>query len=96
MVTKVSVLDAAVDRDTYAGTNHHFSVALRDTIGEEGLATSQGGSGRCWMFAMLNTLRLPIIKELDLPSDFELSQSYLFFWDKIERAWNNCRSSRCL
>eukprot|EP01051_Picozoa_sp_SAG22_P006327 SAG22_NODE_408_length_10942_cov_6.157429_12_plen_321_part_00 len=86
VVTKVSVLDAAVDRGAFAGTNHHFSVALRDTIGEEGLATSQGGSGRCWMFAMLNTLRLPIIKALDLPRDFELSQTYLFFWDKIERS----------
>jgi bleomycin hydrolase len=86
VITKVSVLEAAVDRDAHAGTNHHFSTALRDTLGEEGLATSQGGSGRCWMFAMLNTLRLPIIKALDLPRDFELSQSYLFFWDKIERS----------
>jgi len=47
-------------------------------------ATNQGASGRCWMFSGLNTLRHPIINELEL-SDFEFSEVYLFFWDKFER-----------
>lgn len=47
--------------------------------------TNQKSSGRCWIFAGLNMLRRSIIKEYKLPSNFELSQSYLFFWDKMER-----------
>ena len=44
-------------------------------------------SGRCWMFACLNTLRFRIEKELDLPQGtFELSQAYLAFFNKLERA----------
>lgn len=46
--------------------------------------TNQKSSGRCWLFAALNVIRLPFIKQLNL-EDFEFSQLYLFFWDKIER-----------
>jgi hypothetical protein len=43
-------------------------------------------SGRCWIFACLNVMRLKVMKKLNLPATFELSQSYLFFFDKLERA----------
>lgn len=44
-------------------------------------------SGRCWMFACLNVVRWHIEKELDLPhGKFELSQAYLAFYNKLERA----------
>ena len=33
---------------------------------------------------MLSLLRIPFIKKYEL-YDFEFSQAYLFFWDKIER-----------
>lgn len=46
--------------------------------------TNQKSSGRCWLFAALNVVRLPFIKHHHL-EDFEFSQGYLFFWDKIER-----------
>jgi bleomycin hydrolase len=48
-------------------------------------ATNQGSSGRCWMFAALNTMRHMLIKAMDLER-FEFSETYLFFWDKFERA----------
>ncbi len=48
-------------------------------------ATSQESSGRCWMFAGLNTFRLEAMKRMNLEA-FELSQSYLMFWDKLEKA----------
>jgi len=48
-------------------------------------ATNQGASGRCWMFAALNTFRHVLINALDL-EQFEFSEVYLFFWDKLERA----------
>ncbi|MBQ9197294.1 MAG: C1 family peptidase [Clostridia bacterium] len=46
---------------------------------------NQQKSGRCWLFAAANVLRESIAKKLNLKS-FELSQSYLAFWDKFERA----------
>lgn len=48
-------------------------------------ATNQGRSGRCWMFSGLNMFRHNLIRVLEL-EDFEFSQTYLFFWDKLERA----------
>ena len=46
--------------------------------------TNQKHSGRCWLFAAANVLREKIAGELKL-EHFELSQSYLAFWDKFER-----------
>ena len=46
--------------------------------------TNQQSSGRCWLFAATNVLRERIAKELNL-ENFELSQSYLAFWDKFAR-----------
>jgi len=47
--------------------------------------TAQNSSGRCWLFAGLNLLRHEIEKKLDI-ENFELSQSYLMFYDKLEKA----------
>ena len=47
--------------------------------------TNQHNSGRCWLFAYLNIIRLPFIKKYKL-KDFEFSQNYLFFYDKLEKA----------
>jgi len=46
--------------------------------------TNQKSSGRCWLFAALNVLRRNICNKYEL-DNFEFSQSYLFFWDKLER-----------
>ena len=46
---------------------------------------NQQKTGRCWLFAAANVLRERIAKRLNLDA-FELSQSYLAFWDKFERA----------
>ena len=46
----------------------------------------QESSGRCWLFAFLNVIRLKMIKKYKLPSEFEFSQNYLFFWDKFEKS----------
>ncbi|KZO98930.1 peptidase C1B, bleomycin hydrolase [Calocera viscosa TUFC12733] len=50
-----------------------------------GPITSQLASGRCWMFATTNVLRYTIMKKLNL-DDFQLSQSYFFFYDKLEKS----------
>lgn len=48
-------------------------------------ATNQGRSGRCWMFSGLNMFRHSVIEALQL-ENFEFSETYLFFWDKLERS----------
>ena len=47
-------------------------------------ATNQKSSGRCWIFAATNVLREMIAKDLEL-SSFELSQSYIAFYDRLEK-----------
>ena len=47
--------------------------------------TNQKQSGRCWMFAGLNVLRVATMKALKV-DQFEFSQSYLQFYDKLEKA----------
>ncbi|MBP2623464.1 aminopeptidase C [Streptococcus oricebi] len=47
--------------------------------------SNQKASGRCWMFAALNTFRHKLIADFELES-FELSQAHTFFWDKYEKS----------
>ncbi len=52
---------------------------------QQGERTDQKRSGRCWMFASLNTMRFRTIKKYNLKT-FELSQAYPLFWDKLEKS----------
>jgi len=61
-------------------SNHEFSLALK-----QGDMTNQKQSGRCWLFAATNVMRFRIIKSCNL-KNFELSQNYLLFWDKLEKS----------
>lgn len=86
-VTKNGILAASEDLDVakrISPPNFAFSI----DVDKEAVA-NQKQSGRCWMFACLNTLRFHIEKELDLPKGtFELSQAFLAFYNKLERcAW---------
>lgn len=49
--------------------------------------TAQEMSGRCWMFAALNILREKVAAKIGV-EEFELSQNYLTFYDKLEKANN--------
>ena len=57
--------------------NHQFSISI-----PTGDITNQTQSGRCWMFAGLNFLRLEVMKNLNMKT-IELSQSYPHFYDKL-------------
>lgn len=52
---------------------------------ETSTITDQAGSGCCWLFASLNLLRHRAEKEFDM-KDFELSQTYNYFFDKLEKS----------
>lgn len=47
--------------------------------------TNQKQSGRCWMFAGMNVLRVETMKRLKV-DQFEFSETYLQFFDKLEKA----------
>lgn len=70
-----------VARDVNALKNEPFAFNVDIKNGE---ITNQKQSGRCWMFASMNVLRNIVIKKFNL-ENFELSQSYTLFWDKLER-----------
>ncbi|QTN31058.1 hypothetical protein HZ994_01520 [Akkermansiaceae bacterium] len=70
----------ALNREILRGDDGHFSHRIRT----KGI-THQKSSGRCWMFAALNTLRPRVIRDLRV-AEFEFSAAYLQFWDKMERA----------
>ena len=79
-VTSVGVRDAARNPQAAALATTTFDIQL-----EQGEITNQKRSGRCWMFASLNTMRYRVMKKLGVKT-FELSQAYPLFWDKYERA----------
>lgn len=79
-VTAVGVNESAKRPDAFRTDLHAYSVSLP----QKGI-TNQKRSGRCWMFAALNTMRFRIMQKLNL-KDFELSQTYTMFWDKLEKA----------
>tara|TARA_B100000029_G_scaffold277802_1_gene272233 strand:- start:1732 stop:3096 length:1365 start_codon:yes stop_codon:yes gene_type:complete len=80
-VTRSSITDIAMSRKAFINAQHTFS----HVVPLEGKATSQKSSGRCWIFAALNVMRLPLMEKNDL-EEFEFSQSYMFFWDKFEKS----------
>ncbi|MBC22964.1 MAG: aminopeptidase [Phycisphaerae bacterium] len=79
-VTSVSIDEIAVNRSVLNSVDHTFSTLLDDWK-----VTNQKQSGRCWMFAGLNLFRVGAMKKMNV-SDFEFSQNYTLFWDKLERA----------
>src|ERR1035437_9510259 len=72
--------DVAISREIINSTDHSLSTLLDDWK-----VTNQERSGRCWLFAGLNLLRVGAMKKMGL-KNFEFSQNYAMFWDKIERA----------
>ncbi|EDO47525.1 predicted protein [Nematostella vectensis] len=76
------VLDLCIDRKVVEKTNHVFTHKVKEVKP----MTNQKSSGRCWIFALLNVIRQKFVQEKNL-DEFEFSQQYLFFWDKIERSY---------
>ena len=79
-VTQITVDDIALNRGIVTATDHTFSTLLDDWG-----VTNQKQSGRCWMFAGLNLLRVSAMRRMNV-KEFEFSQNYTMFWDKLERA----------
>ena len=78
---KNDATNVAVDWDAFRNINHTFS----NVISNQMPVTNQKASGRCWGFAGLNLMRLNLAEKYNL-DDFEFSQNYFMFWDKLEKA----------
>ncbi len=71
-----------LNRDIIRNHNDLFSNKIKT-----GPVTNQNHSGRCWLFASLNVMRPDVMTRHKL-GKLELSENYIAFWDKIEKA--NC------
>lgn len=79
-LSRQPIEQVALDRGIVTSIDHTFSNQLTDRK-----VTNQKKSGRCWLFAGLNLLRTGVSERLGV-KDFELSQNYLLYWDKLEKA----------
>ena len=79
-ITHNGLLKSLETRQSAVNNDYAFSIDLtKDEV------SNQKASGRCWMFAALNTFRHKLISEFKL-ENFELSQAHTFFWDKYEKS----------
>lgn len=79
-IAKNGFLASSEDPSASSRNNMTFSIEV-----PTGKVTNQRHSGRCWLFAMLNTLRQEFSQKHHV-KDFEFSQNYSFFWDRLGRA----------
>ncbi|HFI0828607.1 TPA: aminopeptidase C [Streptococcus suis] len=79
-VSHNGLLKSLETRQSAIDNDYVFSIDLtKDAV------SNQKASGRCWMFAALNTFRHKLISDFKL-ENFELSQAHTFFWDKYEKS----------
>jgi len=79
-LTATGIKDIAENREILADLNTTFSHKIKT----KGIS-NQKESGRCWMFAGCNMTKQILLNKLNL-DEFEFSQIYLQFWDKLEKA----------
>ncbi|MEJ4112659.1 aminopeptidase C [Corynebacterium kroppenstedtii] len=79
-VTTTDVDNVALNRQRVTALDHSVSHKT-DTWA----VANQKKSGRCWIFSGLNSLRGRIMATTGT-TDFELSQNYVAFYDKLEKA----------
>jgi bleomycin hydrolase len=80
--THASVQKIALDTRRIDQLHATFS----DELDVDTVVSDQKQSGRCWLFSFLNVLRAHAINRYGLRSDFEFSQSYMYFWHMFERS----------
>ena len=79
-ITHNGLLKSLTTRQSEIENDYTFSIDLtKDKVAD------QKASGRCWMFAALNTFRHKLIEDFNL-DHFEFSQAHTFFWDKYEKS----------
>lgn len=80
IISSNPISNIALDREKYQSYQPPYNINITPPV----KITNQRRSGRCWIFAALNMIRRPMMSLYNLKA-FEFSQSYLFFWDKLEK-----------
>ena len=78
-VTAAGIAKVALNYDRARRLQRRFSVTV-----DNGTVTHQDRSGRCWLFSSLNVARFVAKKNMNL-KEFEFSQNYAMYYDKLER-----------
>ena len=78
-LSKTALADVVSSKDDIQDVDFKFSIDIPTMQ-----ATNQKSSGRCWIFAACNVLREIIGKKANI-KEFEISQSYIAFYDKYEK-----------
>ena len=81
-LTRSSILDVAMNWDAFSQIDHTYSHKITNEMKK---VTNQKASGRCWGFAGLNLMRIAVCEKYNL-DNFEFSQNYFMFCDKLEKA----------
>ena len=74
--------DVAMDWDGFRVIDHSYSDIITTEMSK---VTNQKASGRCWGFAGLNLMRISLTEKYNL-KNFEFSQNYFMFCDKLEKS----------
>lgn len=82
---KNAILNNGINKVAF---NNNSLIRMQHAYSHEiktGKITAQEKSGRCWIFAGSNMLRTHVARNFKI-KDFELSENYIFFWDKFEKS----------
>ena len=79
-LSKNSLYEIAASQDADPEMDFNFDINIKTLP-----AANQKASGRCWIFAATNVCREIVAAKCNL-NNFELSQSYLAFYDRLEKA----------
>ena len=69
-----------MSKDNSMNTDFTFSIEV-ETLP----VTDQKRSGRCWIFSASNLLREMIAKKCNIKGQFEISQNFIAYYDKLEK-----------
>ena len=77
ILNKTALVDLVTNYEDNLDVSFNIEIKTHNVV-------DQKSTGICWSFAGLNILREEVIKKCNL-NDFELSGSYIAFYDKLER-----------
>lgn len=75
-----SISDVATSLDHPENQNFTFSVDIKTLP-----VCNQKKSGRCWIFSASTVVREIVAKKLGITDQFEISQNYISYFDKLEK-----------
>lgn len=79
-VAQVGIFNTVQNAEAKSNLNPTFNIEV-----PTGKVSNQKHSGRCWLFSALTNLRTEFASKFNV-KDFELSENYLSFWDRLEKA----------